>query len=153
MRFRTSIRGVMAVVLLFAVGVAALREADDLWASALFSLTLGILGVAALGAAFRRGRSRASYAGAAAFGWAYMALCFGPWATDAIRPHLATTRLLDYAAPTWWGHPGPPSRPRPSSLKGTSRSRMLRTSPCHGSSYRPLPRNHSCGSATASPPC
>jgi hypothetical protein len=99
MRLRTSIRGIMAIVLLFAVGVAALREADDVWASLSFSLTLLVLGVVALGAAFRRGRSRAFYAGTAAFGWAYMALCFGPWAADAIRPHLATTELLDYAAP------------------------------------------------------
>jgi hypothetical protein len=103
--FRVSIAGLMAVVLLVAVGVAALRSASDLWAGALFTLALGVLAIAALGAVSLRGRQRASWAGFAALGWGYLLLAFGPWCDTAIRPRLLTTKLLDILAA--WKAPAP----------------------------------------------
>lgn len=99
MRPRVSIAALMGVVAVVALGAVALREANELWASAVFTLTLGILGLACLGAAFRRGTSRAAFAGFAAFGLGYMFLCFGPWASSEIRPNLVTTKLLEWAGP------------------------------------------------------
>ncbi len=83
----------MAVVLFVALAIAALRESNDLWSSCLFTVTLLVLGIACLGAVFRRG----AYAGFASFGLGYLALVYCPWASMEIRPHLATTKLIDYA--------------------------------------------------------
>lgn len=99
MRRRNTIAGHLALIGLCGVAVAALRYADDLVASLVFTGTLLAFGVASLGAAFRRGLSRASYAGFAAFGFGYLALCYGPFAADAVRPNLATTKLLDFVGP------------------------------------------------------
>src|SRR4051794_19378670 len=91
---RLSIAALMGLILFVAVAIATLRNADELWTSILLSLALLNFGVAALGAAFRRGRSRAFSAGAAFFGFGYLGLAFGP-----ISPQLASTKLLDYAYP------------------------------------------------------
>lgn len=99
MRLRITIRAVMALVLLVAVGVAALRYANDLWASLALTGVLLVVAVAALGAAFGRGSRRAWWGGFAALGFGYLSLSFGPWFSSAIRPQLATTWLLTYAEP------------------------------------------------------
>lgn len=99
MKPRVSILGLMGVIALVAVATVALREANDLWASCLFTLTLFLLGLACLGGVFCRGRSRAFCAGFAAFGVGYLAVCYGPWAKSEVGPHLATTRLLNWAGP------------------------------------------------------
>ena len=96
-RPRFSIGSLMVVVLFCGVGAAALRSSSGLWAQVLFTLTLAMLGVAALGALYRRGARRASWAGFVLFGGGYLALCFGPWAAGEVRPHLATSALLSYA--------------------------------------------------------
>ena len=51
--------------------------APGIWAGVSFLLTCGLLGVAALGAAFSRGRDREAWLGAALFGFGYLALTFG----------------------------------------------------------------------------
>jgi hypothetical protein len=83
----------MASVVLFAVGGAALRSASPLWASIIFSLTLGILATAVLGSLFSR-RSRPFWSGFVLFGWGYMTLVFGPWFKNQIHSHLFTTRIV-----------------------------------------------------------
>jgi MFS family permease len=95
---RLTIRFVMGLVQFAAVGVAALRHASELWASLLLTASLLAFGVAALGAVCSRGRRRAACGGFAAFGFGYLALGFGPWTSTEVRPHLATTKLLDYSA-------------------------------------------------------
>ena len=93
MRPRFTIAALVALVALCGVGFAALRNANDVWASFLFTLTLFVLGVASLGGVFRRGPSQAFLVGFASFGIAYLCL----WGSDSIRPHLATTKLLELA--------------------------------------------------------
>lgn len=99
MRTRPTILGLMGLVLVAAVGIAALRAADELWDSAVFTVTLALLATACLGAILGRGRSRAFYAGAALFGIGYGTIAFGPWCESSLRPRLLTTRLLDFAYP------------------------------------------------------
>ena len=48
-----------------------------IWAGVSFLLACGLLGLAALAAAFNRGRDREIWLGAALFGFAYLALTFG----------------------------------------------------------------------------
>jgi hypothetical protein len=85
----------MGVVVAAAVGVAALRFANEWWAGGLFLATLGVLGLAILGAVYRRGAKRAGWLGAALFGWGYLALALAPWAVATSAPGLPTTMLLN----------------------------------------------------------
>ncbi len=93
---RISIRSLMAVVLISAVGLAALRTASDLWAGWVLLLALAGVGIAVLGAVFMRGPERAWWVGFALFSGAYLALAVGPWFRDRSQPQLGTTYLLDY---------------------------------------------------------
>ena len=73
---RFTILGLMALVLGFAVAIAALRNADDHWAGGLLLATALLIGVAALGAVYHGGRRRAGRLGFAVFGGGYFALAF-----------------------------------------------------------------------------
>jgi hypothetical protein len=96
-RFRLPIAGLMLFPLPFAVGLAALREPSESWASALFSLAVLALLVSVLGTAARRGASRMAFLGFTLFGTSYLILAFGPWASvnpDGLRPPSLITRIL-----------------------------------------------------------
>jgi WD40 repeat protein len=71
-RFRYSIAGLLGLVLFVAVAFAALRQADELWDSALFSLTVGLLLTSVLLTIHRTGRKRAFWLGFALLGWTYL---------------------------------------------------------------------------------
>jgi hypothetical protein len=92
---RFTIAGLMGLVVVVAVGVAALRFASDLWAGILLMPTLGTLGAAVLAFHERTGSLRSWWRGFALFGWGYLVLAMGPWASEAIAPHLPTTAGLD----------------------------------------------------------
>jgi hypothetical protein len=89
---RYNIAGMLGAISLVAVSFAALREATDQWDSALFSLTLGLLLVAALLAIHRTGARRAFWMGFALLGWSYLGLALVP----STESRLITTRALAY---------------------------------------------------------
>jgi hypothetical protein len=89
---RYNIASILGAVLFFAVGFAALREADDLWDSGLFSLTLGLLLAAVLLAVHRTEARRAFWIGFALFGWGYLSLSLIP----STESRLITTKALAY---------------------------------------------------------
>jgi len=93
---RFSIASLMAFVLIFGVGLAALRNASELWAGMMLLVALGVVGAAVLGAIILRGRERAWWSGFALFAGGYMALAVGPWLSDRFQPQLGTTHLLQY---------------------------------------------------------
>src|SRR5262249_36376756 len=86
----------MGAVLACAVGLAALRNANELWAGTLALLTLGLLGVAVLGVIYERCRDRAWWLGYALFGGGYLVVAFAPWVVEGFQPRLATSELLGY---------------------------------------------------------
>jgi hypothetical protein len=92
---RFTITGLMGLVVVVAVGAAALRFASEPWAGVLVMLTLGTLGAAVLAFHERAGVRRAWWRGFALFGWGSVVLAMGPWASEAIAPHLPTTMGLD----------------------------------------------------------
>jgi hypothetical protein len=77
-RLRFSIASLLMLVLFVAVAIGALREATDIWDSAVFSLTLGLLLVAVLLAVHRTDRIRAFWVGFALFGSVYLAVSLVP---------------------------------------------------------------------------
>ena len=91
-RFRFTIGGIMAVVSVLAVGFAALKNADETWAGAMFLLTCSMLGLAVVGAICRQGAERAWWLGFALFGWGYMALAF--WPSESL-PELPTVTVIE----------------------------------------------------------
>jgi hypothetical protein len=92
---RFSIRSLMAFVLVSAVVLTALRNADDAWAGGMILGTPLLLGVALIAALCGRERSRAGRLGFAILGGGYLALAFlGLSERDLAK--LPTTRLLIY---------------------------------------------------------
>lgn len=93
-KLRTSIAGMMGLILVGALGLAALRSATEAWAALVLAVTLGLLGFAILGAIYRRDDGRAWWAGFALFGWGYLLLAFGPWVPGELSPRPGSRLLL-----------------------------------------------------------
>ena len=91
-RIQFTIASLLAVVLLVAVGVAALREASGLWESGILTLTLAALLISILFAVHRLESRRAHWLGFTLFGAAYLGLSLVP----SIEPRLITTGGLAY---------------------------------------------------------
>jgi hypothetical protein len=91
-RIRFTISRLLVVVLLLAVGIAALRESADLWESGVFTLTLAILRVSILLAFHRTQSTRTLWIGFSVFGWIYLGLSLVP----SIEYRLLMTMALAY---------------------------------------------------------
>jgi hypothetical protein len=62
---RFSVRSLMAFIFVSAVGLAALRNPNDVWAGAMLLVALAAVGIAVLGALILRGRERCWWLGSA----------------------------------------------------------------------------------------
>ena len=71
-RLRFSIAQLMGIVLYLGFGFAALRNADEFWASASYTLAMAMIAAALVGAFARNGTARMTWVGFAVFGWAYL---------------------------------------------------------------------------------
>ena len=95
------------MVLIVAVGLAALRSGSENWAGAMFLLTCGILALAVVGSVFSTG-SRQGPGGwdSRVFGFAYLVFAFAypPFFYDA--PILPTDSLLEIVQPYLGPGPG-----------------------------------------------
>jgi hypothetical protein len=91
-RIRFTIASLLAVILLVAVGFAALRESSDLWESGLFTVTLCLLLISILLAIHRTESRRAFWLGFALFGSGYLAHSLVP----PVESRLMTTKALQY---------------------------------------------------------
>jgi hypothetical protein len=109
---RLTVVGLMLVVLIVGVDLAALRSPTELGASVAFTMTLGILVAAILGIVYRRGPRRAYWLGFALFGGIYLLVSDGPWFSAEVQPVLLTTRLIEDLYPRL--HPPPQRWPPPS---------------------------------------
>jgi hypothetical protein len=94
---RFSIRSLTAFIVVAAIGLAALRDANDLWAGMLLLLALAAVAIAMMGAVILRGGERYWWAGFAFFGGGYLALAVGPWLSDTFQPQLGTSQVLRHA--------------------------------------------------------
>jgi hypothetical protein len=80
---RFSIAGLMGIVVVAAIGLAALRGASETWAGVMLLFTLGVLLLAVVGVVCRDESERAWWLGFALFGWGYMALAL--WSLNNYR--------------------------------------------------------------------
>jgi hypothetical protein len=94
---RFSIRTLMAVVVVAAIGLAALRNANDLWAGVLLTIVFLALASAVMAALILRDRERYTWAGFAFFAGGYLAMTLGPGLSAPFKAHFGTTALLAYA--------------------------------------------------------
>jgi hypothetical protein len=93
---RFTILGVMGLVLVLAVGLAALRGANDYWAGGLLTFTPLLFGLATIGALCGRPERRPRRIGFVVLGGGYFALAF-LGLSDANLGKLPTSRLMLYA--------------------------------------------------------
>jgi hypothetical protein len=91
-RLRFTIAGLLVMVVFVAVGIAALREATDLWDSGVFGVTLVLLLGSVLLSVHRTAERRAYWLGFALFGSVYLALSLVP----PVAARLPTTKALAY---------------------------------------------------------
>jgi hypothetical protein len=92
-KLRFTIGGLMWVVLMLAIGLAAWKNANAAWAGAIFLLTCGSLGLAIIGSVCHRDAARAGSLGFALFGCGYMGLVLASRYDEDI-PMLPTLSLL-----------------------------------------------------------
>ena len=104
-KMRFSIAGLMGFVLIAAVGVGGLKNANEVWASGCFTLMVVCLVAAILNAVQGRGKDRAYWTGFAVAGWAYLLVTFGTmdW-SEGTLPGPITGQLFDQLATVI--HPG-----------------------------------------------
>ena len=91
-RIRFTISSLLIAVLFAGFGFAALREANEIWDSIVFSLTLGVLLTSILLAIHRTEKRQAFWLGFALSGSAYLGLSLVP----SIESRLITTNGLAY---------------------------------------------------------
>jgi MFS family permease len=82
----------MAIVIYVGFGFAALRNANDLWATSAYTLAILAVSAAVVGAVARKGRARMTWLGFAVFGGASLLI----W--------LSTCETIDHS---WNGPPAP----------------------------------------------
>jgi hypothetical protein len=95
---RYSIAGLMAVVLVASLGLAALRSGSGAWAGGFYLLTYGLLALALIGAACRGKAERAWWLGFALFGYGYLRISFS-YNYVYVTFKLPTTYLLEAICP------------------------------------------------------
>ena len=98
-RLRFSIAGLMVVVLVAAIGLAAWRDPTETWNGVVFLLTCGVLTLAVVGVLCRGGAKQIWWLGFALFGWGYFALVFSY--PHELLPRLPTSALLGVAVPNF----------------------------------------------------
>ena len=105
---RFSIAGLMGVVLIAAIGLAALRSQSGLGGRAAALNARRVLRCSGRRSFVGRARARGGWIGFAVFGWGYMSAAF--WPSDR-WPTLPTESLLEAMAPRLVGVDGPFPRP------------------------------------------
>jgi hypothetical protein len=85
----------MGVVVVAAIGFAAIRNANDVWAGLMMLVTGAVLVLAVVGAASRRGKDRAWWLGFSLFGWAYLLWAASDYNELTDLPPVSVPQFLD----------------------------------------------------------
>jgi hypothetical protein len=110
---RFSIGSLLAVIGIFGVALAALRNPSYLWANAAFTTALLAVTAAVVNTVYGRGGKRAYWLGFALFGGTYLSICSIPALCDLVCPRLVTEAILSVIYPFMAPHTPSPSSPFP----------------------------------------
>ena len=124
-RLRFTLAQTMTIVLYLGFGFAALRNADEFWASAAYTLAIILVAAALIGAFARSGRARTPWIGFAVFGWTYLLIVHLPeWGIGDLRFGTVPNPPLLVE----WGtvHLQPYIRPLPPGMGGPAAGNFLR---------------------------
>ncbi len=95
-RFRFTIGGLILIVAVAAVALAAIRNGSRPWAGAILSITFFALICSFLGMVLGRGMRRVYWSGFALLGWSYILLMYVPWLGEHIGHFLLAPNLFEY---------------------------------------------------------
>ncbi len=95
---RFSIRTLMVLVVVAAVGLAALRNANVYWATAIAGVVAVVVAASVIGAIGLRGREQYGWAGFAVFSVAYLGVTVGNLLPDPFKDPFRTSALLTYVS-------------------------------------------------------
>ncbi|MGO9471476.1 MAG: hypothetical protein ACLQIB_58570 [Isosphaeraceae bacterium] len=95
-RPRITIAHIILVVLVIAIGLAAIRSGSAAWAGAMFSITFFAMISSLLGAALGRGMRRIYWSGFGVLGWSYLLLIYVPWLDRMVGRFLLAPNLFAY---------------------------------------------------------
>jgi hypothetical protein len=93
---RITIAHLILVVLVAAIGLAAIRSGSAAWAGAMFSITFFAMICSLLGVALGRGMRRVYWSGFATLGWSYLLLIYVPWLDGKVGRFLLAPNLFAY---------------------------------------------------------
>lgn len=93
---RFSVRTLMAFVLVSAIGLAALRNANEIWASVMLLLAFGAAATALVNALILPGKKRCGWTGYAVFSCGYLGIALGPLLNAPHNAHIGSTAVLNY---------------------------------------------------------
>jgi hypothetical protein len=93
-RPRMKIAHIILVVLVVAIGLAAIRSGAATWAGVMDSITFFALISSFLGIALGRGMRRVFWTGFAARGWSYLLLLYIPWLNGKVGRFLLAPNLF-----------------------------------------------------------
>ncbi len=95
-RPRITIAHIILLVLVVAIGLAAIRSGSAAWAGAMFSITFFMMIGSFLGIALGRGMRRIYWSGFATLGWSYLLLIYVPWLDGKVGRFLLAPNLFEY---------------------------------------------------------
>lgn len=93
-RRRITIAHIVLVVLIAAIGLAAIRSGSTAWAGAMVSITFFVMICSLLGVVLERGMRRVYWLGFASLGWSYLLLTFAPWLDVKVGQFLLAPNLF-----------------------------------------------------------
>jgi hypothetical protein len=97
-RPRFTIGELILVVIVVAIGLAAIRSGSAVWAGAMTSIAFFAMVASILGVVLGRGMRRAYWSGFALLGWSYLLLSHVTWLDGQIGNRLLAPRLFSYLA-------------------------------------------------------
>ena len=91
---RITIAELILIVVVVAIGLAAIRGQSAAWAGAMLSITFFALICSLLGVALGRGPRRVYWSGFAVLGWSYLFLIYVPWLYTQVGTYLLAPNLF-----------------------------------------------------------
>ena len=91
---RITIAELVLVVVVVAIGLAAIRGQSAAWAGAMLSITFFAMICSLLGIALGRGPRRVYWSGFAVLGWSYLFLMYVPWLYTQVGTYLLAPNLF-----------------------------------------------------------